>query len=214
MSQFGYLVWTLSTIYILLWIPIAKVTGVLTPNQMLEKYPRFDHVIPMVVDSYVMADLLILSPTLGYVAQKVYESGTWESWQFIAMFFIGMTLGYMFQRLVIVPGKYPCTLGGAGETSVLGWMHIPYFGFAVALMLMYLFTRVEITSVIVVWVALALLAPADILVPMHFIKKVFGFSWIPDVFAEEKRLYWMIGGVECGVAALAGLKIAIQAAFR
>ena len=201
-------VWILSTICVLSWIPLAHQIQVLTPNQMLDKYPKFDQVIPLVVESYFWADLLILSPLLGYAVSTI--AGKWSFWPFALMSLVGLVAGVLFQKYVIVPGKYPSSLGGAGHTTKLGTLHIFYFGAAVALLLMFLFTKVSTTSVLIVWAGLALLGPADILVPTHFIKKIFGFPWIPDIFAEEKRLYYMITVVESGVAALAGLKIAFQ----
>lgn len=204
----GIQVWLISTLYILCWVPIAYASGTLTARQMLVNNPTFNQVIPLVVDSYFWADLLILSPLLGYAASQI--NGKWHSWEVVAMVAVGIALGCLFQRYVIVPGKYPCSLGGAGETSILGVIHIPYFGIAVAILLLFLFTRVSTASVLMVASALFLLAPADILVPLHFIKKWGGYSWIPDVFGEEKRLYYMIVGTECAVAVLAGLKIAFQ----
>lgn len=208
MCSIGFIVGGLSALYVLTWIPIAYLTGVLFPSQMLEKYPKFNQVIPLIVDGYVLADFLILAPLMGYCASVTNEK--WERWEMAALFALGLVLGYLFQKHVIVPGKYPCTLGGAGETSLIGYLHIPFFGAAVAILLMFCFTSVGPLATLVVAAGLMLLIPADMLVPMHFIKQMSGLIWIPDVFKEEPRMYYMIGAAECGLAVLVSLKLVLQ----
>jgi hypothetical protein len=69
----GLWVGAASALYVLSWIPIAWLDGTLTPGQMLKKYPEFDQVIPLMVDCYIVVDLCILSPLLGFIVQQVAE---------------------------------------------------------------------------------------------------------------------------------------------
>ncbi len=193
-----------STVYVLAWIPIAWGAGVLTPRQMLRKYPEHRQVIPLVVDSYVWADLFLLSPLLGFVAGTI--EGKWSDQAWLFALVAGTAQALTFQFAIVAPGKYPSTLGGAGKSTVLGVLHIPYMAFALALIELFVFTSVSVADTAVVACGLMLLIPADILVPLHFFGKWSRCAWVPPVFEEERRLFWMIGGAWSTIVLAAALK--------
>jgi hypothetical protein len=94
---------------------------------------------------------------------------------------------------------------------MLGWFHIPYLAFAIIIISLFVFcTRASVADTIIVASAMAVFVPADILVPMHFLRKWFGLGWAPDVFNDEHRLYWMISGLWAFDALAAAAKIALQ----
>ncbi len=207
----------LCALYVLSWIPIAWATGVLFPGQMLEKYPVPGRVIPLTLDFYLWADLFLLSPLVAFILSEV--GNRWSAGGIAFLLIVGLIAAVLFQWFVIVPGRYPSTLGGGAEripvtfkefreyTTFIGWLHIPFFAVVFAVIMMFLFTNVSPRTVLIVGAVFALVVPINMLVPLHFIRKWFGLAWAPNVFAEETRLYWMIGGTLIGVAMLATLKI-------
>jgi hypothetical protein len=203
--QIGYIVAGLSALYALSWIPIAYKLQVLFPSEMLRKFPQFDQAIPLVVDVYVIADILLFPPLMGFIASKVW--GRWETWQVTILYVMGLMLAYAFQKYVVEPGKFPCSLGGAGETNLLGWVHMPYFAAAATFIMMFILTHVSIDTTLVVALAMAIIIPMDTLVPLPFIKYLTGHYWIPNVFEEEDKLYWLIGTSYGGLMVFTGLKL-------
>jgi hypothetical protein len=200
----GWTVAGLCALYVLVWIPIAYLEGVLFPSQMLKRYRHFQQCIPLVADFYVWADLIILSPLIGFINSEIREQ--WRVQEMYYAFLIGSALALFFQMFVVVPGKYPSSLGGAGETTLVGVLHVPFMGLALGMIGLFAITPVSTATTIIVTVALAVLIPTVILVPLHFFRKWTGYAWVPDVFGEEPRLFWMIG--------LAWLALAIGAIFK
>ncbi len=219
MGTLGPVVGIYSALYVLMWIPVAWMTGVLFPGQMLKKYPEFDQVIPLVLDFYLWADLLLFPPLMGYIVSEAGER--WTIRGIVFLFILGLVAAVLFQFFVIVPGKYPSTLGGgAGRivpfadamkyTTLVGYLHIPFFAVAFTAVMMFLFTVVPTSTVLIVAATFAVIIPINMLVPLHFIRKWLELGWAPNVFGEEPRLFWMIGGSWLGTIVLAGLKLISQ----
>lgn len=206
--KIGLLVGVISALYVLIWIAIAWATGVLFPGQMLKKYPQPGQVIPLVLDFYLWADLFVFPLLMARIVSDVGDQ--WTMGRVLALFSLGLIAAILFQFCVIVPGKYPSTLGGAGQTTLLGYLHIPFFAAVFTVMMMFLFTTVPTNTVFIVAAVFAMVIPINMLVPLHFIRQRLELVWAPNVFAEEPRLFWMIGSAWAGTAVLAALKLLIQ----
>jgi hypothetical protein len=194
--------------YVIIWIPIALMTGVMFPTQMLQKYPEPGKVIPLVVDFYVWVDLFLFPRLITYILSVAGDR--WTAKELAFLFFSGMIAAALFQLFVIVPGKYPSTLGGAGRTTVIGYLHMPFFALVWTVVWMFVLRTVPTNTVFIVAVAFALIIPVNMLVPLHFTRKWFQLAWAPDVFGQEPRLFWMIGGAWLGTIAVSAIKLVIQ----
>jgi hypothetical protein len=208
MQTIGLVVGALSALYVLTWIPIAYATGVLFPDQMLKKYPKPGQVIPLVLDFYLWTDLFLFPLLMARIVSEVGDQ--WPVIKVAALFILGLIAAVAFQFGIIEPGKYPCTLGGAKRTTLLGYLHIPFFATVFTVMMLFLFTTVSTSTVVFVTVMFMMIVPINMLVPLHFIRKWLKLTWAPDVFGEEPRLFWMIGGTWAGIIVLATLKLLIQ----
>lgn len=201
---FNVSIWTTVMIYLLLILLLGWATGVLMPMQMLRKYPRAYQVIPMVVDCYYLACLSIIAPLLAYIDPIIV--GKWSPRaEFIALG-LGLVGAILFLVFVVRPGKYHSSLGGNRTITPVGYAMLPFVMWMLAEIGLFIFTSATGMQIIVVAFALAVTAPMAMLVPMHFIKDWFLIGWIPNVFGEEPRLFWMIGGAESAVVVLAGAK--------
>jgi hypothetical protein len=206
--KIGLAVGVLFALYVASWIPVAYLTGVLFPGQMLKKYPEPGRVIPLVLDFYLWADLLFFPIIVTCIVSET--SAQWGLREVFLLFLAGMVAAWLFQQYVIMTGKYPSTLGGIGRTTIIGYLHMPFFAAVFAVMMMFLFTTVSTGTVLFVTGMFMLIIPINMLVPLHFIRQWLGLTWAPDVFGEEPRLFWMIGGSWIGTMILAALKLAVQ----
>ncbi|MHB8660742.1 MAG: hypothetical protein ACYC75_02270 [Minisyncoccota bacterium] len=215
----GPAVGILSALYVLAWIPVAWMTGVLFPGQMLKKYPEPGKVIPLILDFYVWADLFIFPLLIARVVSEVGDR--WAIGWIGFLLVLGLATAVAFQYYVIVPGKYPSTLGGGAnglrswilfrqKTTLLGWLHMPFFALVFAVMMMFLFTALPTNTVLFVTAVFAVIIPITMLVPLHFVRKWLELEWAPNIFKEEPRMFLMIGISEFGTFLFAALKLVIQ----
>jgi len=210
--------WLIMALWALSWIPIAYfVDQTFEPGQMMEKF-RTTKVIPLVVDLFIIADILWL-PVL--VRLMVNENGwQWTKSEMLVWGAIGLVAALVFQFVLVTSGKWPAVCGWRGGTTWVGLLHIPYFAAAVAITgpycshLGWQLWPIQVQNLSdssVLWVGLGFLIQfvLDLHVPMKYVQRWLQLVWYPDVFVSDPNQFWLLIGAftltTLGVLVTAGL---------
>lgn len=172
--------------------------GMFLPSQMMQRYPVG---FPFIANGGMWGDLIFVSAAL-YVIGK-YASA-WTGPQVLMMLIAGCTMSAMMHYFVYLQGSYPDSLAGGGRPlSPAGWVHVLYFGLAMAAILLFYFcSHPAKEDVIVVGILLALHIVIANHVPLNFLNERLFFPWCPAIFEKEASSLRIVG---IALALLAGV---------
>ena len=158
------------------------------PSQMMKKYPVG---FPFIANGGMWGDLFLVTPVL-YIIGKYHAE--WGVWLWPALIF-GVIASYAMHYFVYLHGALPDSLAGGGRPiSPAGWVHVAYFGGAIALIgLFYFCSRPTNGDVTWIGILLALHIIVANHVPFYYISKHYRFPWCTTIFGSESRPLWILG---------------------
>lgn len=178
--------------------------GTLFPWQMMTKYPGFSF--SFIANGAMWGDLFLVTSAL-YVIGKY--AGKWTDGEMLLALVVAFAVSAAMHYFVYLQGKLPDSLAGGGRPiSPAGWIHVVYFGGALAAIeLFYVRSQATTSDVIVVSALLFLHLIVANHIPLQLLNNRYHFRWCPSSIAwESSSLYTTIGACSL-LTVVTGLKL-------
>lgn len=175
----GLTVASISILWVLMEGLLAYADGMLTPSQMLARYPTHLQGLPFICHGGMWGDLLFITPIVGIIVALYGDQ--WSTTQMLVMLGIGMVLsGAIHSVYVMTP--FADSLAWKGGISAAGWVHVLYMGVALAIVgLLYFYTaNVPPTYLVVVSVLLTAHVAIGNHIVLGWLNELHHWSWCPD----------------------------------
>lgn len=197
---------------------LAYRNGMLTPAQMLAKYPG-RRGLPFIAHGGMWGDIYIISPLIGFIVGTYGDS--WTLAQIVTMLAIGMALSSAM-HWTYVQTPFPDSLAWKGEgITAAGWLHVIYMGAVFAIIGLLYFCTPNPNSLLVLLTGLLL--GIHVIIGTHVLLGVFNelapMAWCPNLLVPPTG-YVVLGawGVLIALAMFAvgvsaGLLLAMTAAL-
>ena len=200
---FGLVLGFLSICVVFIEAILTYADGMFLPSQMVRRYPVG---FPFIANGGMWGDLLLLSPALCLIGRYAAD---WSGWEIVLALTVGMVVSFLMHDLVYLRGKFPDSLAGGGRPiSKAGWVHVFYFGAALAaIILFYFYSHAAPVDVIIIGILLFLHIVIANHVPLQALNSHLYFPWCSDIFAEETNPLWILTIASALLAAVTVFKL-------
>lgn len=168
-----------STLWVFVEGFLAYRNGMLTPAQMLAKYPG-RRGLPFIAHGGMWGDIVIISPLAGIIVGTY--SDNWTLVQIVTMLAIGMMLSCAM-HWTYVQTPFPDSLAWKGEgITAAGWFHVFYMGAAFAIIgLLYFYTpSPDSPLVLLTGTLLSMHVVVGTHIPLGVFNELEPMAWCPD----------------------------------